>query len=82
MSSSRLVSAAMSLKRPNNTFSAHNYTSQLQHRITAWTRHYIESYTESQAENFRLEQQFDQLSPAEKQQLEDDRAFLQLMARV
>lgn len=51
------------------------YTSQLQHRITAGTRHYIESYTESQAENFKLEQQFDQLSPAEKQQLEDDQAF-------
>ena len=51
------------------------YTKELQDRIASGTRHYIESYTESQAENFRLEQQFDQLSPAEKQQLEDDQAF-------
>ena len=51
------------------------YTGQLQQRITAGTRHYIESYTESQAKNFNLEQQFDQLSPAEKQQLEDDKTF-------
>ena len=33
------------------------------------------SYLQSQAQAYELEQQLDQLSPAEKQQLEDDQAY-------